>query len=137
MYFFFFSLIWLISYLTKDIYWPILTCFSCINIHHICMFTMQFIYTNWPFFNLTTLLYLCLTWMSSAWIPFTLSSIRVVVTVEQTEEEIEKAASCIQKAALAILKWLQMSPAWRQTLKSTITHLSSCRLSLILCFMVL
>ncbi|XP_017345463.1 serine palmitoyltransferase 1 [Ictalurus punctatus] len=31
-------------------------------------------------------------------------SIRVVVTVEQTEEEIEKAASCIQKAALAILK---------------------------------
>ncbi|XP_026798598.3 serine palmitoyltransferase 1 [Pangasianodon hypophthalmus] len=31
-------------------------------------------------------------------------SIRVVVTVEQTEEEIEKAASCIREAALATLK---------------------------------
>ncbi|KAM9519219.1 serine palmitoyltransferase 1 isoform 1-T1 [Salvelinus alpinus] len=31
-------------------------------------------------------------------------SIRVVVTIEQTEEEIEKAASCIKEAALAILK---------------------------------
>uniref|UniRef100_A0A8K9UWE9 Serine palmitoyltransferase 1 n=1 Tax=Oncorhynchus mykiss TaxID=8022 RepID=A0A8K9UWE9_ONCMY len=31
-------------------------------------------------------------------------SIRVVVTIEQTEEDIEKAASCIREAALAILK---------------------------------
>ncbi|KAB5543652.1 hypothetical protein PHYPO_G00081800 [Pangasianodon hypophthalmus] len=31
-------------------------------------------------------------------------SVRVVVTVEQTEEEIEKAASCIREAALATLK---------------------------------
>ncbi|KAG9263493.1 serine palmitoyltransferase 1 [Astyanax mexicanus] len=31
-------------------------------------------------------------------------SIRVVATVEQTEEEIEKAASCIREAALTILK---------------------------------
>ncbi|RXN11807.1 serine palmitoyltransferase 1 [Labeo rohita] len=31
-------------------------------------------------------------------------SIRVVVTVEQTQEEIEKAAQCIQEAALKILK---------------------------------
>lgn len=31
--------------------------------------------------------------------------IRVVVTIEQTEEDIEKAASCIREAALAILKW--------------------------------
>ncbi|TSS11578.1 Serine palmitoyltransferase 1 [Bagarius yarrelli] len=31
-------------------------------------------------------------------------SIRVVVTVEQTEEEIEKAASCIREAAFATLK---------------------------------
>lgn len=30
--------------------------------------------------------------------------IRVVVTIEQTEEDIEKAASCIREAALAILK---------------------------------
>ncbi len=31
-------------------------------------------------------------------------SIRVVVTVEQTQEEIEKAAQCIREAAVKILK---------------------------------
>ncbi|CAB1319065.1 unnamed protein product [Coregonus sp. 'balchen'] len=37
-------------------------------------------------------------------IALTLARIRVVVTIEQTEEDIEKAASCIREAALAILK---------------------------------
>lgn len=88
-------------------------------------------------YHLTNLLYLCLTWTSSWILSLSLSSIRVVVTVEQTKEEIEKAASCIREAALATFKWLQMPPAWRQTLKSTITRLSSCSPSPILCLVLL
>lgn len=32
-------------------------------------------------------------------------SIRVVVTIKQTEEDIQKAVSCIKEAASAVLKW--------------------------------